>query len=102
MLAAVSLPYYRYILPYGLAKFARYAVNVWGVDKNGKTEKETAEEGLCRMEAWMKKIGLVMNLADLGVTEDILDGITESTLIMQGGYKVLDKKEIRAILKASL
>lgn len=101
-LAAVSLPYYRYILPYGLAKFARYAVNVWGVDKNGKTEKETAEEGLRRMEAWMKKIGLVMNLADLGVTEDMLDGITESTLIMQGGYKVLDKKEIRAILKASL
>lgn len=101
-LAAVSLPYYRYILPYGLAKFARYAVNVWGVDKNGKTEKETAEEGLCRMEAWMKKIGLVMNLADLGVTEDMLDGITESTLIMQGGYKVPDKKEIRAILKASL
>ena len=101
-LAAVSLPYYRYILPYGLAKFARYAANVWGVDKNGKTEKETAEEGLCRMEAWMKKIGLVMNLADLGVTEDMLDGITESTLIMQGGYKVLDKKEIRAILKASL
>ena len=50
----------------------------------------------------MKKIGLVMNLADLGVTEDMLDGITESTLIMQGGYKVLDKKEIRAILKASL
>ena len=37
-LAAVSLPYYRHILPYGLDKFKRFAVQVWGVDP--------AEEGL--------------------------------------------------------
>lgn len=29
-LAAVSMPYYRLIMPYGVDKFARYAVNVWG------------------------------------------------------------------------
>ena len=29
-LAAVSLPYYRHILPYGLEKFVRFAKNVWG------------------------------------------------------------------------
>ncbi|MDE6617471.1 MAG: iron-containing alcohol dehydrogenase [Clostridiales bacterium] len=101
-LAAVSMPYYRYIMPYGLKKFARYAVNVWGVNPDGKTEKQTAEQGLAAMESWMKGIGLVMNITDLGVTEKMIDGITESTLIMDGGYKVLDKSEIRAILKASL
>ena len=36
-LSAVSLPYYRYIMPYGLAKFCRFAVNVWGVDANEKS-----------------------------------------------------------------
>lgn len=101
-LSAVSMPYYRHILPYGTAKFARYAVNVWGVDQSGKTEREVAEEGLCRMEAWMKKLGLVMNLTELSVTPDMIDGITSATLVMDGGYKVLSTDEIKEILKASL
>ncbi len=101
-LSAVSMPYYRHILPYGAAKFARYAVNVWGVDQSGKTEREVAEEGLCRMEAWMKKLGLVMNLTELGVTPDMIDGIASATLVMDGGYKVLSADEIKEILRASL
>ena len=101
-LSAVSMPYYRHILPYGTAKFARYAVNVWGVDQSGKTEREVAEEGLCRMATWMKKLGLVMNLTELGVTPDMIDGIASATLVMDGGYKVLTSDEIKEILKASL
>ncbi len=100
-LAAVSMPYYRYILPYGTEKFARYAVAVWGVNPQGKTQTQTAYEGLERMESWMKKIGLVMNITELGATPEMLDGIVNSTKIMTGGYKVLDGKDIRAILKAS-
>ncbi len=101
-LAAVSIPYYRRILPYGLKKFARYAVNVWGVNPEGKTQIKVAEEGLLAMEEWMKKIGLTMNLTALGATEQMLDGIVKSTLIMDGGYKVLDGDDIRAVIKASL
>ncbi len=100
-LAAVSMPYYRYILPYGTEKFARYAVAVWEVNPEGKTQTQTAYEGLERMESWMKKIRLVMNITELGATPDMLDGIVNSTKIMTGGYKVLDGKDIRAILKAS-
>lgn len=101
-LSAVSMPYYRFILPYDTAKFARYAVNVWGVDPTGKSETAVAEEGLKAMEKWMRKIGLVMNITELGATEAMLDGITKSTLVMDGGYKVLNQDDIRAVLKASL
>ena len=101
-LSAVSLAYYRYILPYGTAKFARYAVNVWNVNPSGKSQTDVAQEGLAEMEKWMKKMGLAMSLSELGVTEDMLDGIVESTVIMDGGYKVLDKKEIKHVLKDSL
>ena len=94
-LAAVSMPYYRRILPYGLKKFARYAVNVWGVNPEGKTQIKVAEEGLLAMEEWMKKIGLTMNLTALGATEQMLDGIVKSTLIMDGGYKVLDENDVQ-------
>lgn len=54
-LSAVSLPYYRHILTYGLEKFRRYAVNVWNVDTQGKTDEQTALEGLEKMESWMEK-----------------------------------------------
>ena len=101
-LSAVSVPYYKFIMPYGLKKFVRFAVNVWGVSPVGKTDETVAEEGLQAMEAWMRRIGLVMNISDLGVKEDMLDGIVKSTLIMQGGYKVLTADDVLTVLKNSL
>lgn len=100
-LSAVTMPYYRYILPYATKRFARYAVNVWGVEKGGKSETAIAREGLERMEAWMKKLGLVMDLSSLGATREMLDGMVKSTLIMDGGYKVMDEADIRAVLSES-
>ena len=73
-LSAVSLAYYRYILPYGLDK----------------------------MEAWMKKLNLALNLSDLGVKEEDIDDLVKATLIMDGGYKVLNKEEIESIFRKSM
>lgn len=101
-LAAVSLPYYRYIMPYGIAKFKRFAVNVFGVDANGKTDEQVANEGLQALESWMKEIGLVMNITELGATENDIEKIADATRIMQGGYKVLNREDIVKILTESL
>ena len=101
-LAAVSLPYYRYILPYGLPKFKRFAIEVWKVNLEGKTDEEVAEEGLKAMEDWMKELGLAMNISELGATEDMIDGIADATFILKGGYKVLSREEVVAILNESL
>lgn len=101
-LAAVSLPYYRHILPYGVQKFKRFAINVWGVDTIGKTDEQIAKEGLQAMESWMRELGLVMNISELGATEDMLEGIADGTLIMSGGYRVLGRDEVVAILKESM
>lgn len=101
-LAAVSLPYYRYIMPYGVKKFARFATEVWSISRDDKTDEQLANEGLNAMESWMKEIGLVMNLKELGTTEEMIEGISDATLILNGGYKVLDRDEIVNILKASM
>ena len=101
-LSAVSLPYYRYIMPYGLSKFKRFAEEVWNVPSDGKTDEQIAEEGLLAMEDWMRKIGVAMSLSELGATEDMVDGITDGTIILEGGYKVLTKDEVRRIVRASL
>ena len=100
-LSAVSLPYYRYIMPYGIRKFRRFAEEVWNISSEGKPEDKIAEEGLAAMEAWMRKIGVAMNIKELGATEDMIDGITEGTIILDGGYKVLTKNEVREIVKMS-
>ena len=101
-LAAVSLPYYRHILPYGVQKFKRFAVNVWGVDPAGKSDEEVAKAGLEEMEKWMKELSLVMNITELGASESMIEGLANSTLIMDGGYKKLTKEEIADIFRASL
>lgn len=101
-LAAVSMAYYKHIMPYGLAKFKRFAENVWDVDPAGKSDEEVANEGLAAMENWMKELGLVMNVTDLGVTPDMLEGLADATLIMDGGYKVLTREEVIDIFKNSL
>lgn len=101
-LAAVSLAYYRHILPYGLEKFKRFAVNVWNVDPAGKTEEQTARAGLSAMEHWMREIGVVMHLTDLGVTGEMLEGIADVAVPTPGGYKTLSRDEIIAVLRESL
>lgn len=97
-LSAVSLPYYKMIMPFGIQKFARFAVNVWNISLDGKTDEQLAEEGLYAMEAWMKELGLAMKLSEIGVTTEMIDDIVNGTLIMEGGYKVLSKEEIREVL----
>ena len=101
-LSAVSLAYYRHIMPYGLSKFKRFAVNVWNVNPEGKTDEEVAASGLNAMENWMRKIGVVMKIGELGATEEMLPGLVQSTLIMEGGYKVLTQEEILEIFKESM
>ena len=101
-LAAVSLPYYRLILPYGVKKFARFAKNVWGVSKEGKTDLEIAKEGLVQMENWMKTLGLTMTISELGATQEMIEGIADATFLLDGGYKVLTRDEVVRVLKESL
>jgi alcohol dehydrogenase YqhD (iron-dependent ADH family) len=101
-LSAVSLAYYRHIMPYGLAKFKRFATNVWCISAEGKSNEQLATAGICALEDWMNKLGLVMNIRDLGVTESMFNGIIKGTFIMKGGYKILSKEDILSILQDSM
>ncbi len=101
-LAAVSLPYYRLILPYGLQKFVRFAAEVWKVDPTGKTELQIAEEGLAAMKQWMKELGLPLSIGKLGATADMIEGIADSTNLLRGAYHKLSRAEVVQILKESI
>ena len=72
------------------------------VNPEGNTDEEIASEGLAAMENWMKEIGVVMNVRELGVTEEMIGGLADATLIMNGGYKTLSREEIVDIFTASM
>ena len=82
-----------------MQKFAR---EVWGISADGRSDEQLANEGLNAMESWMKELGLVMKISDLGVTEEMIEGIADGTIILTGGYKVLSRDEVVKVLKASM
>ncbi|MGN0256639.1 MAG: iron-containing alcohol dehydrogenase [Chordicoccus sp.] len=101
-LSAVSIPYYQFILSSGLPKFVRFAEHVWDVDPVKKSDHEIAEEGLVRMELWMKQMGLVMHLEELGVRRDMLDDLVKATPILTGGYRILTEEDVRNLFMLSM
>ena len=103
-LSAVSIPYYEYVMPFGLLKFKRFAEVVWGVESYRFNNDATlvAKEGLRCMSDWMKEIGLVMRISDLGVTTSNLDDVVNATFLLNGGYKKLNKDELLDILKRAM
>lgn len=101
-LSGVSIAYYRHILPYGLKKFVRFATAVWDIPAAGKTDEQLANEGLEALLDWMKEIGVATEITSLGVTEEMLDGIADATIIMNGGFKILTREDVLSILHKSL
>lgn len=101
-LSAVSMAYYRFIMPYGVEKFARFAENVWMVFPEGKSVQQLADEGLAQMEKWMREIGVVMSISQLGVSEEMIEDIADRVIVGDGGYKTLSREDIVQVLRESL
>ena len=99
-LAAISGPYYRFIMKFGQPRFARFARVVWEIPAEGKTEEELAEEGIKALEGWIQEIGAASNVSVLGVTEDMLEGIADAT-VLGGGYKQISRQDVIDIVKNS-
>ena len=101
-LSGVSEAYYRHIMKYALKRFARFAHVVWEIPTEGKSDEQLASEGIDALAAWIKEIGAASEITSLGVTEDMLDGIADATIILNGGYETLNHDEIVEILRKSL
>ena len=101
-LSGVSEAYYRHIMKHALKRFARFAHVVWEVPSEGKSDEQLASEGIDALAAWIKEIGAASEITSLGVTEDMLDGIADVTIILTGGYETLNHTEIVDILRKSL
>lgn len=99
-LAVLHPVYYRHIYQNGLAKFQRFAVQVWGISPEGKSQEEVARAGVEALGNFIREIGLPATLRELGIDEKIdLKAIADSCGIAPGSYKKMTHKEILEIFR---
>lgn len=102
-LAVVHPAYLEYILPQAAPRLARMAERVWQVDPTGKTEEDTAREGLRRLRAFLREeLGAPGTLTELGIPESSIDRLVELTYLGCWSYRVLTAEDIKAILHRCL
>ena len=99
-LSATAMAYYEYLLPNALDKFVRFAKNVWHI-QDLETKEQTALAGLKAMKQWMQELGLVLSIQELGVTEGMLEEISNSVNGNENAYRALTKEAVLDILKKS-
>lgn len=94
-LAVIHPVYYRHILKDAEEKFTRFAKEVFG--------KETAEEGIEALAAFIKECGLPTKLTELRskveITDEVLRSVAETCNIIKCGPRELSREEIYEILK---
>lgn len=101
-LAAVSPAYYRLVCPHGLPRFRRFAVNVWGVDPAGKSNREVALAGIDAMAAFIRDSRMTPNLRALGILDESrLAEIAATCNLRRGGYYTLTREDVLQVLRES-
>lgn len=99
-LAVLHPVYYRHIYKYGIEKFKRFAVQVWGITPKGKSDEELALAGVEALADFIREIGLPTSFRELGMDESLdLKLVADSCNLSPGSYKKMTKEEILGIFR---
>ena len=98
-LAVLHPVYYRHIYRDGLPKFVRFAQQVWGLSREGRSDEELALAGIEALASFIREIGLPTTLKELGADRAQLPEIADSCGISQGSYRTMTHEEILQIFE---
>ncbi len=103
-LSILSPQWMKHVLDSGPGKFKQFAVRVWGVEEDGKNDKEIALEGIERTKKFFKSIGAPVSLKDAGIDDKRIPEMAKKSVRNGplGAYKKLEAKDVEAILRACL
>ncbi|GIO07302.1 NADH-dependent alcohol dehydrogenase [Brevibacillus reuszeri] len=103
-LAIIFPKWMRYVYRENVARFVRFAVEVWNVDPTGKTDDEVALEGIAATEAFLARIGAPTRLADYEIDDQHLQLMAEKATPFGpiGNFKKLSSEDVAQILRMSL
>ncbi len=106
-LCAIWGSWARYVYRSNPARFAQFAVRVFNVSENFYNIEETALEGIKAWENWCKKIGMPINLHELGITptDSQIEEMADKCIATGGGsvgfFQTLKKDDIIKIYNMS-
>ncbi|MBQ2626768.1 MAG: iron-containing alcohol dehydrogenase [Eubacterium sp.] len=88
-LAAIWPSWARYVYKECMPRFVRYAIKVMGVKDEGQGDEAIALEGIHQMEEFYHRIGMPINMRELGVepTDEQIIAMAESCERACGGKK---------------
>lgn len=99
-LAVLHPVLYRHIYKEGIPKFKSFAVNVWGVDPAGKSDKEVARLSVEALADFIKEMGLPTSFAEMGIAPDTdYKAIADSCNLTAGCCKKLTREELLEIFE---
>lgn len=85
-------------------RFKKLAVRVFGVNPEGKSDEETALEGIEKLRAFWNSIGAPATLADYNIDESSIELMADKAVVNGefGNFARLNKEDVVSIYKASL
>ncbi len=102
---AILFPHWMaYVMDNGIEKFVTFAVNVWNVETEGKTDKEIALEGITKTREFFNRIGAPSQLKNYNIGSERIEEMAEKAVRggTIGSYKRLTKEDVIKILQESL
>ncbi|WP_339278549.1 iron-containing alcohol dehydrogenase [Paenibacillus sp. FSL W8-1187] len=93
-----------YVLDDNVGRFKQFAVNVFDVDTDGRSDRAIAEEGIRRLRAFWSSLGAPSRLADYGIDESRLEEMAGKAAPGRkiGNFRKLDEQDVRNIYRMSL
>jgi len=106
-LAIVFPAWMKYVLPRGGAKkLAQFAVRVFDVPEDFGAVEEIAAEGITRLDAFYRSLGLTTTLSENGIGDQDFDRMAERAVALAGGklgfFLPLKAEDCKAIYQLAL
>ena len=102
-LAVIMPAWMEYVLPHDPARFAQFAVRVWGCEMDYSHPERTAREGIARFRAFLRSIGMPTNFRELGAREEDIPKIMEHERLKgevhEGHFVPLGDADVETILR---
>ncbi|CAH0119036.1 MULTISPECIES: iron-containing alcohol dehydrogenase [unclassified Paenibacillus] len=93
-----------YVLEENVGRFKQFAVNVFGVRAEGRSDREVAEEGIAALRRFWTSIGAPGRLADYGIDDSQLEAMADKATKFGpiGNFKKLNRQDVLNIYRSAL
>ncbi|EEM94662.1 iron-containing alcohol dehydrogenase [Bacillus thuringiensis] len=94
----------KHVVEENVSRFKQFAIRVFDIETDGKTDKEVALEGIEALRQFWTSIEAPATLADYGIGENEIDIMANKAMVYGefGNFKKLNKDDVLSIYKASL